>query len=101
MIGLLTRKEYQPLVDTTKQENISIEIIKEFQNRNESNKNICAFSDGKDSIVLYDLMKRSGINFTPIYSPPSVDPPEVRYHIQKYYPEVYIQPYENQKMDKK
>jgi phosphoadenosine phosphosulfate reductase len=85
------------MVDTTNKEKNSIEIIKEFKNRTKGNKNICAFSDGKDSIVLYHLMKRSGIEFIPIYSPPSVDPPEVRYHIQKHYPEIYIQPYEKSK----
>ncbi len=94
---MLTRKDYQPMVDTTNKEKNSIEIIKEFKNRTKGNKNICAFSDGKDSIVLYHLMKRSGIEFIPIYSPPSVDPPEVRYHIQKHYPEIYIQPYEKSK----
>lgn len=91
---MLTRKDYQPMVDTTELENRSIEIIKEFKNRTEGNKNICAFSDGKDSIVLYDLMLRSGVDFIPIYSPPSVDPPEVKYHLDEYYPEVYRQPYE-------
>lgn len=91
------RKEYQPIIDTTHKEENSIEIIKEFQNRNENNKNICAFSGGKDSIVLYDLMKKSGIDFIPIYSPPSVDPPEIKYHMDKFYPEVYKQPYEKTK----
>lgn len=81
------------MVDTTHKEENSIEIIKEFKNRNEGNKNICAFSGGKDSIVLYDLMKKSGIDFISIYSPPSVDPPEIKYHMDKYYPEVYRQPY--------
>lgn len=94
---LRRRKDYQSMVDTSKKEKNSIEIIKEFQNRNKENKNICAFSGGKDSIVVYDLMKKSGIDFKPIYSPPSVDPPEVKYHMDKYYPEVYRQPYEKTK----
>ena len=94
---MLTRKEYQPMVDTKEQENRSIEIIREFKNRSEGNKNICAFSDGKDSIVLLDLMIKSGIDFTSIYSSTSVDPPEVIYHIKKYYPQVIIQPYDKTK----
>ena len=65
------------MVDTTHKESIAIERCMEFQNRREGNKNICAFSGGKDSLVTYDILKRSGIDFNPIYSPPSVDPPEL------------------------
>lgn len=94
----MLRKDTQILVDTTYKEKIAIERCIEFQNRNQGNKNICAFSGGKDSIVTYDILKRSGIDFNPIYSPPSADPPELINFIDKYYPEVYKQPY---KIDKK
>lgn len=74
-------------------EDIAIERCKEFQNKKPEKKAILAFSGGKDSIVLYHIMKRSGIDFTPIYSPPSVDAPELKYFMDKYYPEVFRQPY--------
>lgn len=91
-MGLL-RKEVQILVNTEDKELKAIERIKYYQNRKEDKKTILAFSGGKDSIVVYDLMKRSGIEFEAMYSPPSVDPPELIQYIDKYYPEVYKQPY--------
>ena len=45
------RKEYQPIVDTTEKERISIDRCIEYQNRDKTKNNILAFSGGKDSIV--------------------------------------------------
>ena len=81
---------------------VSIERIKYLQNRNKENKNILAFSGGKDSVVIYYLAVLSGIPFTPIYSRTSVDPPELIHFIEDEfnpwvkahgYPEVVMQPY--------
>lgn len=71
----------------------AIEAIIHYQNRYEGNKNIVAFSGGKDSIVLKDLIKRSGIECEFVYSPPSVDPPELIRFIKKYHKDVKINPY--------
>lgn len=74
------RCEYQPVFDTREKEKISIERCIGFQNHDVNKKNILAFSGGKDSIVTYLILAKSGIDFEPIYSPTSVDPPElVRY----------------------
>ena len=74
------RCEYQPVIDTREKERISIERCIGFQNHDVNKKNILAFSGGKDSIVTYLILAKSGIDFEPIYSPTSVDPPElVRY----------------------
>lgn len=71
----------------------AIERIKYFQNKNCDNKNIIAFSGGKDSIVLKHLCQRAGIECNFIYSPPSVDPPELINYIRKYHKDVKWQPY--------
>ena len=88
------------LLETINKEEIAIERIKEFQNRLEDKENIVAFSGGKDSIVLKDLVKRSGIKARFIYSPPSVDPPELRNYIKKHHSDVEIKPYEKDKEGK-
>jgi phosphoadenosine phosphosulfate reductase len=46
------------------------------------------FSGGKDSIVLYDLAVRSGVNFKAYYSATGIDPPEVVKFIRDQYPDV-------------
>lgn len=77
------RSECQPILDTTEKERIAIGRTREFQNRAEGKKNILAFSGGKDSITTYLILVKSGINFEPIYSPTSVDPPELIWYIKK------------------
>lgn len=79
----MLRKDYQPIINTLEKEKLAIARITLFQNRSEDNKNICAFSGGKDSVVNYMMCVKSGIDFTPIYSLTSVDPPEVYYYITK------------------
>ncbi len=46
------------------------------------------FSGGKDSIVMYDIVKRSGVKHTVYYNMTTIDPPEVMKFIRKHYPEV-------------
>jgi phosphoadenosine phosphosulfate reductase len=55
-----------------------------------------AFSGGKDSIVMYEIVKRSGVKFqTPHYSATGIDPPEVIQFMRKYYPEIkFVHPKE-------
>jgi phosphoadenosine phosphosulfate reductase len=47
-----------------------------------------AFSGGKDSIVLLDLVRRSGIKHKAVYNMTTVDPPELVWFIRKHYPTV-------------
>jgi len=55
---------------------------------------ILKFSGGKDSIVMYDIVKKSGVRFEAFYNFTSLDPPEVLSFMKRYYPEVkWIRPY--------
>jgi len=47
-----------------------------------------AFSGGKDSVVLLDLVKRSGVKFDAHYNITGIDPPELYYFIRDNFPEV-------------
>ena len=49
---------------------------------------ILAFSGGKDSMVIYDLAKKSGVKFHAYYANTTIDPPEIWDFINKYYPEI-------------
>ena len=54
------------------------------------------FSGGKDSQVLLDLVRRSGVPYTAHYNVTSIDPPDNVYFIRKHYPEVeFLHPEEN------
>jgi len=46
------------------------------------------FSGGKDSQVVYDLVKKSGVKYQVYYSATGIDPPELVKFIRQYYPEV-------------
>jgi len=47
-----------------------------------------AFSGGKDSVVILDLVKRSGVKFDAHYNITGIDPPELYYFIRDNFPEV-------------
>ena len=49
-----------------------------------------AFSGGKDSVVILDLVKRSGCKFDAHYNLTTVDPPELVRFIKRSHPEVEI-----------
>ena len=49
---------------------------------------LLAFSGGKDSTVMLDLVKRAGVKYHAFYCVPSIDPPEIKLHIRNHYPEV-------------
>lgn len=54
------------------------------------------FSGGKDSQVMLELVKRSGVKYKAYYSVTTNDSPENVYFIRKYYPEViFLHPKEN------
>jgi len=46
------------------------------------------FSGGKDSVVIYDLTKRSGVKFEAHYSVSPIDPPQIHQFIKEQYPQV-------------
>lgn len=47
-----------------------------------------AFSGGKDSVVIYDLLEKSGCKFDSHFSVTTVDPPELLKFIRDHYPKV-------------
>ena len=47
-----------------------------------------AFSGGKDSVVILDLVKRSGVKYDAHYSVSPIDPVEIHRFIRQYHPEV-------------
>lgn len=49
-----------------------------------------AFSGGKDSVVVLDLVKRAGVKYDAHYNLTTVDPPELVQFIKKQHPEVEI-----------
>ena len=49
-----------------------------------------AFSGGKDSCVVLDLVKRAGVKFDAHYNLTTVDPPELVRFVKKEHPEVLI-----------
>ena len=66
----------------------SIAILKALYSTEKTN--ICAFSGGKDSIVIYDLCKKTGLDYKYIYSNTTIDPPGHLGFIRKNYPDVEI-----------
>jgi len=65
----------------------TIEIIKQFTPPNNEGYYL-AFSGGKDSVVLYELVRMSGVKFDAHYSLTTIDPPELVQFIRKNYPDV-------------
>lgn len=47
-----------------------------------------AFSGGKDSIVVYDIVKKANVKHEVHFHVSTVDPPELLQFIREYYPEV-------------
>ena len=68
-----------------------VEEAIEFLRRNEPKDGdgyIVKFSGGKDSIVLYDIVKKAGVKYKVYYNFTTIDPPELTRFIKKYYPEI-------------
>lgn len=84
MRGLKKRSEYQHIVDTTEHEKRAILRLQEFAKETQTGRlPIMAFSGGKDSLVAYMMCIAADIKFKAVYSPTSVDPPELIYYIRK------------------
>ena len=80
------RRKEQELGHKWTKEQTAIDYIQ----RNEPKRQgyFLGFSGGKDSIVLMDLARKSGVKFTPYYSATGIDPPEVVRFIREHYSEV-------------
>ena len=97
------RAEYQPIINTAEKVEKSIMRLNEFAKETPSGRlAITAFSGGKDSLVAYMMCIEAGIKFKAIYSPTSVDPPELINYIKNIfnqwakknnYPEVVFEKY--------
>lgn len=48
------------------------------------------FSGGKDTVVMYDLIKRAGVKYNAVHNYVAIEPPPLIDFIKEYYPEVYI-----------
>lgn len=80
----MKRIDYQPIVDTNEKVKRSVLRLKEFTvNTPTGRLPILAFSGGKDSLVAYMMCIEANIKFIPIYTPTSVDPPELINYIRK------------------
>ena len=67
------------------QEEVAIKIIKKYE---PPEGYYLAFSGGKDSMVIYDLAVKAGVNFEAHFNMTTVDPNEVRKFIKDNYPDV-------------
>lgn len=63
----------------------SIRLIQEFEQERPYH---VAFSGGKDSIVMYDLVKRAKVQHQAYFALSTVEPPEMTRFIRTFYPEV-------------
>lgn len=67
---------------------VAIERIKMFEPKEGY---YLAFSGGKDSIVVKELMNMAGVKYDAHYNNTTVDPPELIYYIRKYHKDVKIE----------
>jgi 3'-phosphoadenosine 5'-phosphosulfate sulfotransferase (PAPS reductase)/FAD synthetase len=79
-------KDMTTLEDKVK---LAIERLQFYRDRKHE-KTYLAFSGGKDSIVIYDLAKQSGIPIEPHNHFTTVDPPELVRFVKENYPEVIV-----------
>lgn len=63
----------------------AIKVIREYEPKEGYH---VAFSGGKDSIVIYDLVKKAKVKHKVYFAMTTVDPPELLKFIRQYYPEV-------------
>ncbi len=63
----------------------AIQLIKDFE---PPEGYYVAFSGGKDSVVILDLVKRSGVKYDAHYNITGLDPPELYYFVRDNFPEV-------------
>jgi phosphoadenosine phosphosulfate reductase len=75
----------QVYIDGTDKVSHAISLLKEHEPEDGY---YVAFSGGKDSTVILDLIKKSGVKYESHYSQTTVDPPEITKFIKDNYPDV-------------
>ncbi len=65
---------------------VAIKLLQVYENKD--NPYYLAFSGGKDSTVIYDLAKKSGVAFDAHYCVSPIDPPQIHTFIKEKNPEV-------------
>jgi phosphoadenosine phosphosulfate reductase len=73
------------MISLTEKETIAIKRIKEHE---PIEGYWVSFSGGKDSIVIYDLVKRAEVSFDVHFNQTTIDPPEIYEFIKTNYPEI-------------
>jgi len=64
----------------------AIEILREYEP--EEGYYLAISAGGKDSMICYDLLEKSGVKFDAHYNVTTIDPPEALRHLKKHYPKV-------------
>lgn len=75
----------QQYIDGTDRVSHAIRLIQEHEPKDGY---YVAFSGGKDSQVIYDLVKRAGVRFDAHFHFTTVDPPELLQHIKTHYSDI-------------